>query len=646
MKSILSFGLSFLLILSVSNIMGQNNGDYRSAQNGDWTTISTWEVYNGTTWVAASSYPDLSTIDVTIQNGDTITYSTLNRSMKTLTVESGAQLKRGNSSTRAILVYGDVVCNGNIGRGPADNDRIELEVWNDTCTISGSGVCIFSFIDRPLASTNDTTVLYINMDVYLNRTSGSNLSNLGGSSSHFEVTIAAGKTVNAYSLIDLEDSELLIQSNTSGVHGSLKARRVDNSDENNTTIERWLTEDEWHYICSPTDDPSTALFLFTYFITWNEADSNWRYIYKPDSVLATDMMGFGIQSTTALQGDTMIEFKGALNWGDKSIDIVNSMNGTHESEGINFVGNPYAASINFNSDSWDLSDIDSTIYLWNPTAGNYGAYVRDDVSGTNSVDSIIPPHQGFMVYCKNATGTLVVEWEAQTMTYKTFFKNPTVVPHGLSLMVEEPGSYSDEIMIKTHPGATLDYDSRFDAYKILGIEEAPQLYMMGSERKLSINAIPEIESDLVIPLGFKGPDGTMFTFNANSIDLPEDVGVFLMDNYNSNTTNLIEDPSYTFLHQAWVGDFRFELLFTKMTSIASTPADEMAITAYGSDDKIIINSELDYAAEVHIRNLLGQEVLSSQITPGYNSISMPSEGFYIVTISGQTGIISKKVIVK
>lgn len=36
-------------------------GDFQSRTSGNWTSVSTWNVYNGTTWVAATSYPGQNT---------------------------------------------------------------------------------------------------------------------------------------------------------------------------------------------------------------------------------------------------------------------------------------------------------------------------------------------------------------------------------------------------------------------------------------------------------------------------------------------------------------------------------------------------------------------------------------------------------
>ncbi|MDD2994728.1 MAG: hypothetical protein PHP99_00765, partial [Paludibacter sp.] len=49
------FSLLTALIFSASFIFGQSAGDYRSKVTGNWTTLSTWERYNGTGWVTPTT---------------------------------------------------------------------------------------------------------------------------------------------------------------------------------------------------------------------------------------------------------------------------------------------------------------------------------------------------------------------------------------------------------------------------------------------------------------------------------------------------------------------------------------------------------------------------------------------------------------
>ncbi len=41
----------------VSLALAQASGDYRTAQTGNWNQTSTWETFNGTSWIAAIATP-------------------------------------------------------------------------------------------------------------------------------------------------------------------------------------------------------------------------------------------------------------------------------------------------------------------------------------------------------------------------------------------------------------------------------------------------------------------------------------------------------------------------------------------------------------------------------------------------------------
>ena len=72
-----------LLVFSGNSVFGQSVGDYRSnVTAGNWTTLSSWQYYNGSTWVTPSGtspqgYPGqyAGTGIVTIRNASTITIS-------------------------------------------------------------------------------------------------------------------------------------------------------------------------------------------------------------------------------------------------------------------------------------------------------------------------------------------------------------------------------------------------------------------------------------------------------------------------------------------------------------------------------------------------------------------------------------------
>ncbi|MBL0340796.1 MAG: hypothetical protein IPP71_07680 [Bacteroidetes bacterium] len=72
----------FLIVLiSVISLpflsLAQSVGDYRSSSTGAWSTIGTWQIYNGTAWVAAVSAPSSSDGVISIQNATVVTVNSV-----------------------------------------------------------------------------------------------------------------------------------------------------------------------------------------------------------------------------------------------------------------------------------------------------------------------------------------------------------------------------------------------------------------------------------------------------------------------------------------------------------------------------------------------------------------------------------------
>lgn len=102
---------TLFLVLSQFIAVAQNIGDYQSAGTGNWTTLSSWERWNGSSWVtptAGEGYPgeNTGTGTVLIQSGHTITIGTANLTttlMGTVTI-SGILILDGGSGTGIFTI--------------------------------------------------------------------------------------------------------------------------------------------------------------------------------------------------------------------------------------------------------------------------------------------------------------------------------------------------------------------------------------------------------------------------------------------------------------------------------------------------------------------------------------------------------------
>jgi hypothetical protein len=111
MKSFLCISLSELLVMGVAaTAHGQSLGDYRTRQSGNWQSLSTWEKFNGVTWVnqdPSGALPGLNRFveirhDVTIldsgSNGDALADHVDVDSGVAITFNSGGVLRMDGSS--------------------------------------------------------------------------------------------------------------------------------------------------------------------------------------------------------------------------------------------------------------------------------------------------------------------------------------------------------------------------------------------------------------------------------------------------------------------------------------------------------------------------------------------------------------------
>ncbi|MFM2156796.1 MAG: hypothetical protein RL516_1545 [Bacteroidota bacterium] len=203
--------LLFLLFSTIAGkVFSQVVGDYISASSGVWSTAATWQTWNGTAWVVASTAPG-ATNNVKIQNGHTITVDASGKPCADLVVDAGAKLFCNGFVNVYVNVYGDtLMSNGTIGNG-ATFDGISFNIYGTNCRILGTTGTFDASRIRKNDATNTTTNLIIERDVKLRFCGGrqtqiyNNANSTGGSTgTRFNVTVAAGATLMLDSTVSAE----------------------------------------------------------------------------------------------------------------------------------------------------------------------------------------------------------------------------------------------------------------------------------------------------------------------------------------------------------------------------------------------------------------------------------------------------------
>ncbi len=413
------------------------------------------------------------------------------------------------------------------------------------------------------------------------------------------------------------------------------------------STERFLSQDAWHYLSNPIDDANTGVYTGLYMMWWDEPAWLWNWVLSADSVLAVDMQGYALWSDGA---DATVTYTGSLNTGVKSINLTNTP-GTPNPEdysGFNLVGNPYPSTVNWNNDDgsgWTRTNLDNAIWIWNQTAGNYGTYVKDALAGTNGVDSIIPQNQAFFVHCNNvAGGSVTVDDDAREHNTKEILKASNSLSQYL-IIGAEGNDYADEFIINVNPLSTLNFDSQFDAKKKRGIDEAPQAYTITTDQsELSINSIPELSDQMIIPVGFKvGVDG-IYELTIDEIEGLESIPVYLEDLKENQIINFSEELNYSFTALNSDEPNRFLLHFGIMTG-----NDEIKVSddcnIYSFNQNIYVHTPENVEGHINVFNMVGQEVVNMPINGSYNMITLEKSGNYIVKVVSNGNVTTKKLFI-
>lgn len=453
-------------------------------------------------------------------------------------------------------------------------------------------------------------------------------------------------TVNCDLINNAGNSGLIIKSDATGTGSLIEHNGI------SATVERYLTDSCWHYISSPVDDPLAGVFLGMYLKRWDEPAGTWMEITDENEVLVTDMAGYAIWTYNT---DTAV-FTGVLNAGSKTLNV------THQGptddlndDGFNFAGNPYPSSLDWNADDgsgWTRAagNVYNTLWIWNPGFGNYGVYIKDAVMGTNDVDNIIPPHQGFFVYCSQPNGYISVNDSARIHGSKDIYKSGDQSYPLLKL--KAAGNYgSDETIISIQPDASVNFESQTDALKIKGYETAPQFYTLSKDnRELSINSFPESEDYRVIPLCFgAGMPGEYLMTVCTFIGFDPSDNIVLED-VKENVITKIEDENmaYSFASDPDDQPGRFLLHMNKQMDIPESQSGLTGVNVYSFGHSIYIKSEKELSGTIKIHDLTGREIkaeLFHNITLAKLSLA-GSAGYLTVNIVTEQGVVNRKVYIR
>ncbi|NCC74161.1 MAG: T9SS type A sorting domain-containing protein, partial [Sphingobacteriia bacterium] len=461
------------------------------------------------------------------------------------------------------------------------------------------------------------------------------------------ITITPNGSFTVSNTLRTDPPGIIIESDNSGT-GSL----VHNSEEVYGTVYRYitgsatLTAKMYHTVSVPltqSSNPLSGLFLDSYLFSFDASTQDWDAYGTPvDTPLDVDQ-GYLIYYPS--DDPKTYTFTGILNNGTFSASV-----GYHTANaytGNNLVPNPYPSAIDWDASSgWTKTNINDAIRIWNPTVGNYAAYVTK--AGTNGGTRYIPTGQAFFVRASAPSPALQMTNDVRVHNDQAFFKNQMQEDNLLRIKAFY-GNYSDEIVVRFRDGAGINFDSDYDAGKMYGMGGSPQLYSLsGDDQQLSINSIAATSEVVSIPVGFELETDGLVTLEFSGVTSFEpQIPVFLWDQLENTRTDLSATSQYTFTHQAGNEPLRFVLLLNSAVNVEEyQPADLHLLSWYeGNQLNVKLPDEAGKNALLQLYSVHGQLISSQQATDGQASFDMSplSRGIYIIKVNVNGHRLSEKI---
>jgi hypothetical protein len=206
-------------------------------------------------------------------------------------------------------------------------------------------------------------------------------------------------------------------------------------------------------------------------------------------------------------------------------------------------------------------------------------------------------------------------------------------------------NFTDEAVIRFMDEANENYNEKYDFFKLF-VQNVPQIYSVTSNNEtLAINALPAIDEETPVNIGFKPGVNAMMTLTARGFETFDgSIPIWLVDHAQNLQWNLRENPVYNFVANVEDDDNRFSIHFKNFTGVPGL--DQPQINIYALNSELYVDAGSAGNSEIVVVNVLGQELVRERLTPHLNILSLPvSNSYVVVKVISDQGITTRKVFV-
>lgn len=468
-------------------------------------------------------------------------------SVNNFSISTGSNLNV-NTANHQVSIRGSFTNNGTF------NTQSGLILFNGTANQSIGGTSVTNFFDLTL---NNNAGAILNSSQNLR---GTMLLNNGVFNTNGQIFTMVSNAVNTARIGPITGS--------GDISGNVTVQRFAPGGYTGwallgTPISTGLTLNDWDddipISCSSCPDGSAAGFISIY--TYDETqpglfdDFN---SYVPLSGINDPIIpnkGYWVYLGTNLgtTTDITLDVTGPVRKFNNTIPLSYTNHGSSDNDGWNLIHNPYPSPISWTALRNGNPNVENAIYTYNADLnGGTGAYATF-VNGISSPDvasggigNSIPMCQGFYVHALAPT-SLTAQESSKIGGNPTFLKSTGTVSQNTSSNVSMlrlnligSGNKNDETVLYMQAGATRNFDSEYDAIKLVGQDiNAPAIALKESNDVFQVNGVAPIVSSFSMPLKTTtGYPGTYTISLSNYNSFPTGACINILDTYNNQVTDL------------------------------------------------------------------------------------------------------------
>lgn len=563
---------------------------------------------------------------------------------------------QANNATELSLGSGN-------GGGLILNDNSQLKIGGHTLKIVGNATINMGNSDGSIASNFGNIFMNSNHDATSHLRFDNLMNKLNRLEFYSSAEMQLHNSLELYDRIDLDAStfqsngNLILKSNDT-ITAQVLPMKNGAQLLGTVNAERYMAAAKvYRYISSPVSGVTVADWQEFFPITGNftgastgsglgsspslyyydEDNGGWKE-YPPSGTDNTYPINVGTGYAPYIRDSNnpiLIENVGTLHQGDFSYNLSGGTGS--ELDGWNLIGNPYAATIQWNNEGWVSSGIGNIVSVAKNMPGNESQfYVYDRSDGTGDLpEGEIASGQGFWVQATNSNPSLTITEEAistsETGSDATFYRSAPGIDHFLKIVLKDPLNQEDATYIKFKESASNEYNKLEDGFK--RPNSIINFYSQSTDGiNLAMNNLSMEFCELNIPLEMNNVTTGQFKMSFDNVEQFPLAVVSLIDNFNQDTLALIQNQILSFDIDeedlsSYQDRFVLHLVRPKMESNESLVYDNVFCSGNLSSEVEIENAQ--YGVQYFISDRNGNQVTEAIMATSESLIFSIDSSFMI-----------------